>query len=289
MTIAADIPNSEGGRCINRYDHSGDPMKQCIKLVAVIILINLFNSASAQPDNRFRQPHSMNQFEILIYTMPDHWHDLTKPVALQAFQTMAQKHAFGLTWTTLHEKFNDEDLSGYDAVVFLHASSKYLNRDQLNSLKTFIRKGGGFVGIHGSSYCNGEEEWYQKLIGRILLKHPQEQTAVLTVIDQGHPSTLHLREKWLWTDEWYSFSEALTKDLKDLITVDESTYDPALCWGNEEDTSMGPYHPIAWYQNYEGGRSFYSSLGHMPSHFEDPVFLNHLYGGIYWAATGLGY
>lgn len=49
---------------------------------------------------------------------------------------------------------------------------------------------------------------------------------------------------------------------------------------------MGKLHPLAWYHNYDGGRSFYTALGHMPYDFSDPIFLNHLYGGIFWAATG---
>jgi hypothetical protein len=47
-------------------------------------------------------------------------------------------------------------------------------------------------------------------------------------------------------------------------------------------------HPIAWYHTFEGGRSFVTALGHMPELYRDKTFLDHLYGGIYWAATGRG-
>ena len=49
---------------------------------------------------------------------------------------------------------------------------------------------------------------------------------------------------------------------------------------------MGKLHPVAWYHNYDGGRAFYTALGHLPASFSDPAFLNHLYAGIFWAATG---
>ncbi|MFI5188010.1 MAG: ThuA domain-containing protein [Chitinophagales bacterium] len=49
---------------------------------------------------------------------------------------------------------------------------------------------------------------------------------------------------------------------------------------------MGPMHPIAWYHDYDGGRSFYTALGHLPTDFSNDAFLNHLYAGILWAATG---
>jgi uncharacterized protein len=99
---------------------------------------------------------------------------------------------------------------------------------------------------------------------------------------------MHLPARWLWTDEWYSYGEPLTENQKVLITVDESTYDPDRTWGdNARYTAMGDFHPVAWYQEYDGGRSFYTSLGHMPSLFEDRWFLEHIYGGIFWAATGI--
>ena len=107
--------------------------------------------------------------------------------------------------------------------------------------------------------------------------------------DKNHPATMHLSDRWIWTDEWYSFSEALTGDQKVLITVDESTYDPDRTWGDDDrHTGMGNFHPIAWYQEYDGGRSFYTALGHLSELYKDPIFLNHIYGGIYWAATGQG-
>jgi type 1 glutamine amidotransferase len=49
---------------------------------------------------------------------------------------------------------------------------------------------------------------------------------------------------------------------------------------------MGQLHPVAWYHNYDGGRAFYTALGHVPTIFSDPAYLEHLYAGIFWAATG---
>jgi hypothetical protein len=109
------------------------------------------------------------------------------------------------------------------------------------------------------------------------------------ILDKNHPSTMHLADRRIWTDEWYSYTEPLTDNQKVLITVDESTYDPDRTWGDENrHTDMGDFHPIAWYQEYDGGRSFYTTLGHMSELYMDPLFLDHIYGGIYWAATGLG-
>jgi len=54
----------------------------------------------------------------------------------------------------------------------------------------------------------------------------------------------------------------------------------------EKGVGMGKLHPVAWYHDFDGGRSFYTALGHMPACFSDASFLNFLYAGIFWAATG---
>ena len=82
--------------------------------------------------------------------------------------------------------FTDEYLSKIDVVVFLHSRGYDLSKEQMESFKKFIRNGGGFVGIHASSACKDQELWFQQLVGRVLTDHPEEQTAVLNVLD-GYP------------------------------------------------------------------------------------------------------
>ena len=125
--------------------------------------------------------------------------------------------------------------------------------------------------------------------GRIQTNHPEEQAAVLNVIDKTHPATMHLPDRWVWTDEWYSYlPEPVADNLVDIITINEKSYDPNRMWGTDRVSAMGDYHPISWHHEFEGGRSFYTRMGHLPESYEDPLFLAHIFGGIYWAATGLG-
>ncbi len=250
-------------------------------LVLLILLLDLLQG--------FAQNQSRNQFQVLVYTSPDKWHNVTEPTALLEFAKLANRHAFGLKVTQVVSDFNDENLAKYDVLVFLHSTTRDFSDEQLESFKKFIRNGGGFVGIHAASACRGEGEWYRSLIGRTFTDHPQEQTGELQVVDKNHPATMHLTDRWIWTDEWYSFTEPLTENLKVLMTVDESTYDPDRTWDDpDRHTGMGDFHPIAWYQEFEGGRSFYTALGHLSESYKDPWFLGHIYGGIFWAATGRG-
>jgi cytochrome c len=93
----------------------------------------------------------------------------------------------------------------------------------------------------------------------------------------AHPSTSGLTSPWIRSDEWYGFDHNPRAEVEVLLTVDEATYDPG-------EGSLGTDHPIAWYQEFDGGRSFYTALGHTAESYTEPAFLQHLTGGIEWAA-----
>jgi hypothetical protein len=61
-----------------------------------------------------------------------------------------------------------------------------------------------------------------------------------------------------------------------LLSLDEASYAPG-------GTAMGD-HPIAWYKGWDGGRSFHTALGHTEESWAEPAFLDHVWGGIEWAA-----
>ncbi|NUS13688.1 MAG: DUF1080 domain-containing protein, partial [Streptomyces sp.] len=47
--------------------------------------------------------------------------------------------------------------------------------------------------------------------------------------------------------------------------------------------TMNGDHPISWCQNYQGGRAFYTGLGHTKESYAEPAYRQHLLGGIRWA------
>jgi uncharacterized protein len=228
------------------------------------------------------------QFRVLLYTMPDKWHDQALPTAVNEFQKMADLNFFSLTWTQQDTVFNEEFLKDFAVVIFLNATPKTFTDAEYSSFKKFIENGGGFVGIHATGVTASSDIWFQKLVGRSFYAHPDKQTAVLTVNDKNFPATMQLPDKIIWTDEWYEFGDALTANQHVLLTVDESTYDVHRVGTKRAKYGMGDFHPICWYQDYDGGRSFYIAMGHMGISYNDPWFLKLIYGGIYWAATGKG-
>jgi cytochrome c len=98
--------------------------------------------------------------------------------------------------------------------------------------------------------------------------------AKLNVVDKTFPGTTTLPDVWERKDEWYDF-KAVPKDVHVLLKIDEKSY---------KDASMGDDHPMAWYHSYEGGRAFYTELGHTKESYAEEPYLKHLVGGILWAS-----
>ena len=234
-----------------------------------------------------RPARAQTQFEVLVVAVPEKYHRDCIPVARESFEKMALHHQFGLTWST-DAAVLDGDLKKYAAIVFLNTPSEELNEACRQRFQDYIHAGGGFVGVHMGIATKREWPWYEQLVGRSFRIHPYVQTAVLHITDRNFPATMPLPDRWIWTDEWYEFDAPLVPDLHVVMTVDESTYDPRKIWEGQHADGMGAFHPIAWYHVFEGGRSFVTALGHMPELYRDQTYLDHLYGGIYWAATGRG-
>ena len=153
----------------------------------------------------------------------------------------------------------------------------------MDALKAFMKRGGGFVGIHGTADGENDNAWFDGLVGAKFVNHPKLQAAIVKVENHDFPATWHLPNKWLRSDEWYNFKNMNVDKLHILLTVDEASYDFSAGYDAIPLKGMGKAHPISWYQEYEGERSFYTALGHKPESFKDKNFLNHIFGAIYWA------
>jgi type 1 glutamine amidotransferase len=228
------------------------------------------------------------QFNVLLFTKTDGWHHKSTNAAVQAMQNMADTHHFSIDWQEDARLINDENLAKFDVIIFLMTTGNILNEKQQQAMEKFIQAGKGFVGIHSAADTEYDWPWYGKMVGRQFVIHPVIQTARMTVINRQFPGLEYFPDSMLITDEWYEFGPELSEDLQYLMTIDESTYDPVAKWDNVEGDGMGDFHPVAWYQDYDGGRAFYSALGHMPESYTNRAFLEHIYGGLYWAATGKG-
>ena len=100
----------------------------------------------------------------------------------------------------------------------------------------------------------------------------------MRISDPRGPGTNGLPAQWTRVDEWYDFTSNPRPNVNVLATVDESTYDAG-------PDAMGADHPITWWHDYDGGRSWYTAMGHTSDSYAEPLFLQLILGGIMYAAA----
>ena len=181
--------------------------------------------------------------------------------------------------------FTAENLQQFDAIIFSNTNNEaFLSDDQRKAFQEYIRSGGGFVGIH--SACGSERDWpwFWAMLGGKFLRHPPLQPFDIKVIDKTHPSTSCLPDIWKWEDECYYINN-LNPDIHVLLAVDLTTIEDE----NRDEypgKTFGDLFPLAWYHQFEGGREWYTALGHKIEHYSDSLFRQHLRGGIMWILNG---
>ena len=168
------------------------------------------------------------------------------------------------------------DLSRAKVVVFLSTTGDVLDDAQQKAFEDWYRKGNGYVGIHAAADTEYGWPWYGSLVGAWFLRHPQIQPAKVVVEDLRHPVTKGLSAVWQRTDEWYDYRW----DPRGAVYV-LARLDPASYTGSQ----MAGDHPIVWCHDFEGGRAFYSGLGHTAESYTEPAFVNMIKNAILWAAT----
>lgn len=216
---------------------------------------------------------SLAKNKILVFSKTAGYHHKSIDAGIKAIQELGVRYHFAVDTTTDSTKFVLANLKKYDAIVFLSTTGDVLNEEQQKAFQQYIQGGGGFLGVHAATDTEYGWPWYGKLVGAYFVKHPKIQEAVLNITDSTNLSTKQLPRPWKRTDEWYNFKD-IQPDLHVLISIDESSY---------QGGTNGANHPMAWYHNFEGGRAFYTELGHTDESYSDPLYLQHLWGGLQYA------
>jgi cytochrome c len=208
---------------------------------------------------------------ILIFTKTTGFRHASIPTGIATLRNICQQHGIWADTTENAADFNEKNLKRYAAVVFLSTTGDVLNPNQENAFERYIQAGGGFMGVHAASDTEYQWGWFGGLVGGYFNGHPPGTAeADLHIKDNNHPSTHHLPQVWKRRDEWYNFKQ-LNPNTKVLLTIDEKTY---------EGGTNGDSHPMCWYHAYDGGRAWYTAGGHTEESFSEPLFVEHLWGGL---------
>ncbi len=202
------------------------------------------------------------EFRVLVLTAHRGYAHRSIPAATLALQDLGARNGFAVKATADAAFLSTSRLSDFAAVVLLQTSGDFLDSTQQAALQRYVHAGGGVVAIHAALDAEPGWPWYHQLLGAEFAGHPRVQSARL------------VPGPWERTDEWYNYRAQPRVD-RILLSVDERSY---------QGGRMGAVHPVTWTHAFDGGRVWYTAMGHTTCSYAEPAFLGHLLEGIRWAA-----
>ncbi|MDF7799616.1 ThuA domain-containing protein [Pontiellaceae bacterium B1224] len=225
---------------------------------------------------------------VLSFQDNNGYEHASMPEAKALIERLGRQHGWDVVSTKDSASLVELDLSQFDTVIFNNNCGNkgpVMTPAEQLALQKYVQSGGGFLGVHtaGALWKEGGsfQAWYEGLIGARQVRHPKVQRARLVVEDRTHPATRHLPEEWFVTDEWHTFDSNPREQVNVLIALDESSYQ------GKANQKMGGDHPFVWYQEYDGGRSFFTSLGHTAEIYSNPDFEKLIEGAVLWTSGRL--
>lgn len=246
-------------------------MKKLFLLLLVATAI-FYTSCSSKREGKPR---------VLVFSKTTGFRHSSIPNGIAAITKLGQENGFDVDTTENANMFNEDTLKKYSAIIFLSTTGNVLDYRQRAAFERYIQAGGGYMGIHAAADCEYDWGWYGRLVGGYFYDHPgihdtfhNVQPGMFNVVDQSNAATKDLPKQWQRTDEFYSFKKLDSANIHVLIKIDESTYNGGKRMVN---------HPMTWYHEYDGGRAFYTALGHTEDSYTETNYLKLLLGGIQYA------
>lgn len=244
-------------------------MKNTILGILALAAVAIFVDSCGLTDNR--------DFNVLVFSKTAGYRHASIPNGIAAIKKMGRERGFSVETSEDASIFQEKNLKSYNVIVFLNTTLDIFDESQQLEFQRWVQAGGGFIGIHGAADTEYDWPWYGQLVGAYFNGHPNDpnvREAVIRRVDKAHVSTRKLPDDWQRSDEWYNY-KSINPNINVLLNLDESTY---------EGGTNGENHPISWYHEFDGGRAWYTGLGHTSESYEEPFFLEHLWGGISYAA-----
>ena len=246
-------------------------------LVFTVILALIFAVACTAQDDK---PEFEKPVNVLVFSKTVGFRHESISSGLKMLYDQSKKQNWVITATENAGLFNDDFLSNFDVVVFLNPTGDAIDDKGQAAFEKFMKSGKGFVGIHAAADCEYDWSYYGKLVGGYFKTHPASQEATVVFEKSDHPAMKPFKGMKSYTtyDEWYTFKENPRPNVNVLATIDESSikkYD-------NENWKMGD-HPIIWWSDKDGIRSFYTGFGHTHEAFQDKYIIEHITNAVNWA------
>jgi type 1 glutamine amidotransferase len=254
-------------------------MRRFLFVSLFIFLLFLKNDyLSAQPTNTI-----LKNKTVLVFTKngKGYIHE-NIPSSIAAFQKLGKDHDFEVDTTTDSGIFSDEKMKTYDAVIFSNTNNDVFDtEEQKVAFMRYIQAGGSFMGIHSAAGTERNWNWFKLLLGATFLRHPPFQSFSVQVINKTHPATKKLSTKWETNDECYYFKE-INPDVTFLLFSDISNIKEEKNSKNVRPDTFGNRSPAAWCHDFDGGKAWYTALGHSKEDYSNLTYLAHIIEGLKW-------
>jgi type 1 glutamine amidotransferase len=252
-------------------------MKLTLALLFLAAFINLKLKAQQKNDEKIKNK------AVLVYTKngKGYVHD-NIPSSIAAIQKLGRELNFNVDTTTDAGIFTDDNLKKYDVIIFSNTNNDVFDTEQQRiAFMRYIEAGGGFMGIHSASGTERSWKWFKLMLGATFLRHPPFQPLTVHVLDPKHPATKNLPLKWETQDECYYFKE-FNPDIKVLLFTDLSQVREADDGKNTKPDVFGNMYPASWCHEFDGGKVWYTALGHSKEDYANPIYLAHITEGLKW-------
>ncbi len=241
-----------------------------------------------------KAPGTLKGSNVLVYTKngKGYVHDNIAS-AVASIKELGKANGFTVTVSDDAAVFTEANLKKYKFLVFTSTNNDVFDTDEQRvAFRRYIEAGGGFVGVHSVTGTERNWKWFKQMIGETFSWHAKGQKFRIKNIDPTHPSMKGVPTSWEREDECY-FGKELYPGMKVLMVHDLSslqTDQADLIQKNQG--SFVDYYPAVWYQHFEGGNVWITTLGHSKESYQDAVYKNHLLQGLNFIASqykGLNY
>jgi uncharacterized protein len=259
--------------------------KFLLTILALFLLKSLFSQAN--------KPVNWKKVNVLVYTKngKGYVHD-NIPDAVACLKKMGKQYGFNVVVSDTAIVFTRENLQKFTLVVFASTNNDVFDTEvQRLAFRHYIEAGGGMVGIHSVVGTERNWSWFKQLIGGTFSWHARFQKYRIKVIDKHHPSVEGIPMVWEKEDECYFEKEmypgihtTLVQDVSSLNPVDEKEKENI----KQNKGCFGDFYPAAWYQFYDGGVCWVTTLGHDKKDYIDNIYVKHLFQGIRYVVQNVG-
>jgi type 1 glutamine amidotransferase len=237
------------------------------------------------------KPHPHSLENVLIYSKSAWYEHATLSATNHWFFHFGLDNGVNIDQTDDPSKLNLDDLSRYQVLV-LNSTTNFgegLSKEQREALITWFRQGHGIVAIHAAAVHHGVWDWYAALVGCDFAADSDRAPARLVVDPAAldNPAVKRFAPEFRLNEEWLCFDHAVTgqPNVNVLMRLDESTFDPVRAKFREMNVKpMGADHPAAWTRETEGGRFFYTAIGHDARALNTDFGRRHILEALRWAA-----